>query len=42
MKNLLEFEKVIYDSMIIIYYCFKIKNHNIIEFSEKAQTVKSF
>lgn len=36
MKNLLEFEKVIYDSMIIIYYCFKIKNHNLIEFSEKA------
>lgn len=31
-----------YDSMIIIYYCFNVKNHKLIEYTDKAHTLTEF
>lgn len=42
MKNLLTFEHISYDSMIIIYYCFNNKYNYLIEYSYKAQEMTSF
>ena len=36
MNRLIDENTVCYDSMIIIYYCFNIKNHEIIEFTLKS------
>ena len=35
-------DNVIYDSMIIIYYCFNDKNHKFLEYTGKAHTLTEF
>lgn len=42
MINLLDFKEIGYDSMMIIYYCFNIKNHKIIEYTDKTHELTEF
>ena len=42
MNRLKDYEKVIYDSNIIIYYCFKTKETKIIELTDKTHILTEF
>lgn len=42
MHRLQNSKHICYDSMIIIYYCFNVKNHRLIEYAEKARILTEF
>lgn len=42
MNSLICHDYVSYDSMIIIYYCFSVKNYELIELNNKAQKLTEF
>ena len=42
MKRLSNFENVIYDANILVYYCFNTKNHSIIELTKKTHELTNF
>lgn len=42
MKNLTSFDNIPYDTMVILYYCFNIKNHKLVEYTNKSQKLTEF
>ena len=42
MKNLTSFDNITYDTMVILYYCFNIKNHKLVEYTNKSQKLTEF
>ena len=42
MKNLTTFDNITYDAMIIVYYCFNLENHKLVEYTNKSQRLTEF
>ena len=42
MNQLLNFDNVVYDANLVIYYCFNTEKTRIIEFSDKTHILTEF